>query len=232
MGPNHPNAMKSAFVCVTTNGLLKMFWSQNNNKPEETTLELESATSADDLITHAAACSDKSESYLPSLFRVRPSAKTHWTAKSIYIAMATTSKQLRVVQVAIAFNAPKADNSQNVPLGGHILSPSLGKRHVAVTSWFQTGMCDSSVDASMSKISHIEMLPAHLDFQTKQWSPIVVITVRSIIPEPNSHYNQEVQSIIDRWELHTDQKQKILPAFERLGSKRNGGGSAPAVCTH
>ncbi|KAI0877345.1 RNA polymerase II mediator complex subunit Sin4 [Hypoxylon argillaceum] len=207
MGPNHPNPTKSAFICVTTNGLLKMFWSQHNNKAEETTLELESATSADDLITHAAACSDKT--------------------KSIYIAMATTSKQLRVVQVAIAFNTPKTDNPQNVPPAGYTLTPSLGKRHVAVTSWFQAGMCESTLDASMSKISHIEMLPAHFDFQTKQWSPIVVITVRSFIPEPNSPYNQEVQSIIDRWELLTDQKQTVHPAFERLGARRNSVGSTP-----
>ncbi|GAP84915.2 putative mediator of RNA polymerase ii transcription subunit 16 [Rosellinia necatrix] len=207
MGPSHPNPGKSAFICVTTNGLLKMFWSQNNNKPEETTLELESATSADDLITHAAACSDKT--------------------KTIYIAMATTSKQLRVVQVAIAFNQPKIENPQNPPLGGYTLTPSLGKRHVAVTSWFQTGMCESPLDASMSKISHIEMLPAHFDIQSKQWSPIVVITVRSFIPEPNSPYNQEVQSIIDRWELLADQKQAVHPAFERLGTRRNSVGSAP-----
>ncbi|KAI8629437.1 RNA polymerase II mediator complex subunit Sin4 [Xylariaceae sp. FL1651] len=207
MGPSHPNPTKSAFICVTTNGLLKMFWSQNNNKAEETTLELESATSADDLITHAAACSDKT--------------------KSIYIAMATTSKQLRVVQVAITFSTPKPDNTQNVPSGGHTLSPSLGKRHVAVTSWFQTGISESPFDASMSRISHIEMLPAHFDFQTKQWSPIVVITVRSFIPESNSPYNQEVQSIIDRWEVLTDQKQTVHPAFERLGARRNSVGSVP-----
>ncbi|RWA10536.1 hypothetical protein EKO27_g4564 [Xylaria grammica] len=183
MGPNHPNPTKSAFICVTTNGLLKMFWNQNNNKAEETTLELESATSADDLITHAA--------------------------------------------VAIAFSTPKSDNPQNVPPGGNVLSPSLGKRHVAVTSWFQTGICESPLDASMSKISHIEMLPAHFDFQTKQWSPIVVITVRSFVPEPNSPYGQEVQSIIDRWELLTDQKQTVHPAFERLGARRNSVGSTP-----
>ncbi|KAI0526003.1 RNA polymerase II mediator complex subunit Sin4 [Xylaria bambusicola] len=207
MGPSHPNPTKSAFICVTTNGLLKMFWSQHNNKPEETTLELESATSADDLITHAAACSDKT--------------------KSIYIAMATTSKQLRVVQVAISFNSPKPENQQNIPPGGLVLSPSLGKRHVAVTSWFQTGICESPLDASMSKISHIEMLPAHFEIQTKQWSPIVVITVRSFIPESNSPYNHEVQSIIDRWELLTDQKQTVHPAFERLGPRRNSVGSTP-----
>ncbi|KAI0398509.1 RNA polymerase II mediator complex subunit Sin4 [Xylariaceae sp. FL0594] len=208
MGPSHPNAMKSAFICITTNGLLKMFWSQNNNTAEVTNLELESATSADDLITHAAVCPDRT--------------------KSIYIAMATTSKQLRVVHVGINFNAPKAENSTSAPPGGHPLNPSLAKRHVAVTSWLQTETGDPPLDASMSKISHIEMLPAQFDFQTKQWSPIVVITVRSLIPEPNGHYNHGVQSIIDRWELDTEQKQKILPAFEQLGSKRNGGGSAPA----
>lgn len=38
-----------------------MFWAQNNNKIEETTLELESINSSDDLITHAALHSDKSE---------------------------------------------------------------------------------------------------------------------------------------------------------------------------
>lgn len=145
--------------------------------------------------------------------------------------MATTSKQLRVVQVAIAFNTPKTDNPQNAPPGGYLMSPSLGKRHVAVTSWFQAGMCESVADASMSRISHIEMLPAQFDFQTKQWSPIVIITVRSFIPEPNAPYNQEVQSIIDRWELLTDQKQTVHTAFERLGARRNSVGSTPPVRT-
>ncbi|KAI1504605.1 RNA polymerase II mediator complex subunit Sin4 [Biscogniauxia marginata] len=207
MGPSHPNPNKSALVCITTNGLLKMFWSQNNNKIEETTLGLESVTSADDLITHAAVCSDKT--------------------KSIFIAMATTSKQLRVVQVGINFNTPKPENAQSIPPGGHALSPSLVKRHVAVTSWFQTQTSESPLDASMTNISHIEMLPAFFNFPAKEWSPIVVLTVRSFVPEPNSPYNHEVQSIIDRWELLTDHKQTLHPAFEQLGTRRNSVGTAP-----
>ncbi|KAI1180670.1 RNA polymerase II mediator complex subunit Sin4 [Nemania sp. FL0916] len=211
MGPTHPNPTKSALICVTTNGLLKMFWSRTNSKTEETTLELESATSADDLITHAAVCSDKT--------------------KSIFIAMATTSKQLRVVQVGINFDPLKADNAQNASSAAYPIHPSLGKRHVAVTSWFQTGMCESALDASMSKISHIEMLPPHLDVHTKQTSPIMVITVRSYIPEPNSAYNQEAQSIVDRWELLTEQKQTVHTAFERLSVRRNSVGSTPPSTT-
>lgn len=38
-----------------------MYWSQNNNRMEETTMELESVNTSDELITHAAFASDKSE---------------------------------------------------------------------------------------------------------------------------------------------------------------------------
>jgi len=59
--PNHPNHTKSAFVCVTTSGLLRLLWPQNNNKWHESHTELESILSSDDLITHAAICTDKSK---------------------------------------------------------------------------------------------------------------------------------------------------------------------------
>ena len=62
LGPCHPNHSKSAFVCITTNGLLRVLWPQNNNgKWFESHTELESVVSSDDLITHAAICSDKSK---------------------------------------------------------------------------------------------------------------------------------------------------------------------------
>lgn len=60
-GPSHPHSSKSALFCVTICGMLKMFWSQNNNRMEETTMELESVNSLDELVTHAAIASDKSK---------------------------------------------------------------------------------------------------------------------------------------------------------------------------
>lgn len=45
-------------MCVTTNGLLRLFY-QISSRHEETALELESVTAADDLITHASFCCDK-----------------------------------------------------------------------------------------------------------------------------------------------------------------------------
>ncbi len=59
-GPHHPNSTKSALLCVTISGSLKLFFSQSNNKVQEVALELESITTSDDLITHASLCSEKS----------------------------------------------------------------------------------------------------------------------------------------------------------------------------
>lgn len=64
-GPSHPHSSKSALFCVTVSGMLKMFWSQNNNRMEETTMELESVNSLDELVTHAALASDRSKSSNP-----------------------------------------------------------------------------------------------------------------------------------------------------------------------
>lgn len=70
--PYHPNPGKSALLCVTANGLLKLLYSQNNNRMEETSLELESVASSDDMITHASICSDKSK-VPPAVPRLRTS---------------------------------------------------------------------------------------------------------------------------------------------------------------
>lgn len=58
--PSHPSPAKSALFTLTTNGTLRMFWSQNNNRLEETTMELESVNSSDELVTHATFASGKS----------------------------------------------------------------------------------------------------------------------------------------------------------------------------
>lgn len=60
-GPWHPNTQKSSLVCVTSSGLLKLFFSQNSNQVQEIHVEMESITSSDDLITHAAICSERGE---------------------------------------------------------------------------------------------------------------------------------------------------------------------------
>ncbi|KAH6619825.1 mediator complex, subunit Med16 [Chaetomium sp. MPI-SDFR-AT-0129] len=61
-------------------------------------------------------------------------------------------------------------------------------------------------------------------------APPVILAVRSYIPQEATSYPQESQSIIDRWEVVSDQQQALHPAFEQLGSK-NGATSTPPTTT-
>jgi mediator of RNA polymerase II transcription subunit 16 len=143
----------------------------------------------------------------------------------LLVALATSSKQLRVVRVNIQWGLPQDKQvlSQSQPL-----RPSLRETHVAVASWVQHGSSESAPDASVPQLSHIEILPSAHTAQSQPMHPPVVLTVRSYVPQDASPYQQESQSIIDRWEVVSDQPQALHPAFEQLGS-RNGNTSAPPV---
>lgn len=132
----------------------------------------------------------------------------------LLVALATPSGQLKVVRVAIQWGTP----DKQVPPGSMHLSPSLTEKNVAVTSWFQHGASDSTLDASMAQLSHVEMLPS-LHESSNMEAPPVVLAVRSHVPQDGSLYNQELQSIIDRWEVISDQPQSHHAAFEQLSSK-------------
>ncbi|KAM0626137.1 hypothetical protein ACHAPW_008456 [Verticillium nonalfalfae] len=196
-GPWHPNPAKSALLCVTTSGMLRLFWSQSNNKLEETTLELDSFSSSDDLITHASLHSDKNH---------------------MYVALATASRQLRLVRVSISWGPPQPDNK--LPPSGQPLNPTMTAKHLAISSWMPNGQSGNPIDASMTQISHIELLPSQLDNTGQNWVPMNVLVVRSYLPTTDSPF-QEMQSVIDRWEVGHEPSPALHPAFEQMGSRRN-----------
>jgi len=204
-GPYHPNPSRSALITVTTRGLLKMFWYQANGRLEETKIDLESVTSADDLITHASICSDMKRAVL-------------------FVALMTQSKQLRVVHVKILWDGSKSESQQaqqqppNRPL-----NPSLSVKHVAVSTWLN-GEQGSLLDSAMPKVSLLEFLPTSPNQATKKMAAPVIIAVRSFVPTLSSPYNQEMQSSIDVWELQADSQQNVHPAFEKLGARRSSVG--------
>lgn len=71
----------------------------------------------------------------------------------------------------------------------------------------------------MDQISHLEALPPVVDFKTKQTTSAMIISVRVHVPAAESHFNMEYQSILDGWDVVTDQPQTLHPAFELRGSK-------------
>ncbi|TVY60790.1 Mediator of RNA polymerase II transcription subunit, partial [Lachnellula suecica] len=208
-GPCLPSHTKSAFVCVTTNGLLRILWPQNNGKYYETHTELESIVSSEDLITHAAICPDKSNTLL--------------------IAFATTSKQLRTIRALVDWGVAKTN--EKIPPQALFLNPTIKTRHLAVTSWLHDIPGDtlnaSNMESSMAQLSHLEVLPSCGD-ASGHVTPATIVAVRSHLPVSTTHYNQDVHTTVDRWEIR-EKPQTIHPAFEQLSSRRNSIGSPPGA---
>ncbi|KAI1000695.1 hypothetical protein K3495_g7503 [Podosphaera aphanis] len=203
LGPCHPNHHKSAFVFVTTNGLLKLLWPQNN-KWRDIHTELESIMSSDDLITHAAICPDKNQNPHGILM----------------IAFATASKQLRTVRALIDWNLPKVEK---VPVVKITLNPTIKTKHLAVTTWAPEIPLDVpheiNLSSSMAQLSHIRFLQPASDSNANLVPP-TILTARSYLPIPSSQFNSEVQTVFDRWEV-SEKQLSLHPAFEQLGIRRN-----------
>ncbi|CAK7233542.1 Mediator of RNA polymerase II transcription subunit 16 [Sporothrix curviconia] len=194
--PYHPNPTKSALLCVTVSGTLRLLFSQSNNMVHDTSMELENITSSDDLATHASICSEKN---------------------NLLVAMVTASRQLKVVRAAIGWIP--AQSEKQTPHQGQQLNPQLQQKPAAVTTWLQRNDEESQVDISSSQISHIEMLPSAVHPGTNQWIPPLVVSIREYLPTPSTaSFTPEPQSIINRWELLVESPQQPLhPAFEQLG---------------
>lgn len=60
-GPPAPTPQRSAFMTMSTNGILRLLYYQADRKWNEACLEIESIVSSDELITHATICADAGE---------------------------------------------------------------------------------------------------------------------------------------------------------------------------
>ena len=79
----------------------------------------------------------------------------------------------------------------------------------------------------MVQLSSLEFLPPSGD-ASGRITPPTIVAVRSHLPVPISHYNQDVYTTVDRWEV-CEKPQTLHPAFEQLSSRRNSLGSQPGV---
>lgn len=125
--------------------------------------------------------------------------------------------------------SPAEKTSNTAPI---TVSPSILVAHLAVSNWMDGTSPDGSdsfhLQSSMAVLSHLEIVPPTPENAAGGITLPTVITVRSYLPTSPSHFNQEIHSTIDRWELR-DSTQAIHPAFEQLGSRRRSSGSQPGV---
>jgi len=150
--------------------------------------------------------------------------------QTLLVAFATTTKQLRTVRVHIKWGNKPAEKVMNAP--SVTVNPSILVGHLAVTNWMDGSPPDRSesfhLQSSMAALSHLEIIPPTPEGPSGPLTLHTIITVRSYLPTSPSHFNQEIHSTIDRWELR-ESSQAIHPAFEQLGSRRRNSGSQPNV---
>lgn len=150
--------------------------------------------------------------------------------QTLLVAFATTTKQLRTVRVFIKWGNKPAEKVLNGP--PIAVNPSILVGHLAVTNWMDGSLPDGSdsfhLHSSMAALSHLEIIPPTPEASSGPSTLPTIITVRSYLPTSPSHFNQEIHSTIDRWELR-ESAQAIHPAFELLGSRRRNSGSQPNV---
>jgi mediator of RNA polymerase II transcription subunit 16, fungi type len=150
--------------------------------------------------------------------------------QALLVAFATTTKQLRTVRLYIKWgNKPVEKGMNAAPI---TVSPSILVGHLAVTNWMDGSPSDGSdsfhLHSSMAALSHLEIISPTPEASSGPLTPPTIITVRSYLPTSPSHFNQEIHSTIDRWELR-ESTQAIHPAFEQLGARRRNSGSQPNV---
>ena len=128
---------------------------------------------------------------------------------------------MRLVKLNIQWGQAGGDKQ---PPGTVPLNPSLSDSRLASTSWHQPGPTDSPFDPSMGLLSIIEILPSTLENDAHSWAPPLILIVRSHVGSPGSPF-QETQSIVDRWQVLTDQQQSVHQAFLSLGGQKQTAGS-------
>lgn len=147
---------------------------------------------------------------------------------TLLIAFATTTKELRTVRALVEWNQPKMDK---VPPAQLPLSPTIKTKHLAVTSWVHDVPGDPmnapQMESSMVQLSHLEFLAPCGDSNGKM-IPATIMVIRSHLPPSTSHFNQDVYTTTDRWEVR-EKPQNVHSAFEQLSSRRNSVGSQPGV---
>ncbi|KAG5985084.1 hypothetical protein E4U55_001587 [Claviceps digitariae] len=204
LGPCHPHPAKSAFFCMSMNGLLKMYWSQNNGRMEETVMELESVNETDELVTHASFSSDR---------------------KYLLVAIVTSSNQLKFLKIEIQWAGPGSSSDKNSMQQNARLNPALVETHIASVNLLCEGRPDAIHDASSAELSFVQILPAVMDNTGSGTASPVVLTVRSRAASDGNF--QMAESIVDRWEA-VESKQSLDPAFEELSYRRNSISSEPS----
>ncbi|KAK8156331.1 mediator complex, subunit Med16 [Phyllosticta citrichinensis] len=200
--PHNPLHLSLAgFLCFTRGGTVRLFFQQPDRQWADTSTDIEPATSAKDIFTHASFASD--------------------TATSILLAAHTVTGSILVYRVKVNWNA------QAGKPGSPVLDTTPLKTELNCSAQVtDLGTGDATLGASAkvsypAKLTHLEFVPNGPDDGSMEPSHPTILAVFAHTPPPLPSIMDQTQSqqhpfsIISRWELH-ESKHSLLSGFESI----------------
>ncbi|TID21520.1 mediator of rna polymerase ii transcription subunit 16 [Venturia nashicola] len=213
-GPYNPIEGKSALVCLTRSGMLRLLFQQRDGKWHETNVEIEGpAIAVESSFTHA--------SFAPN------------ADKSLLLAAHQVTGALKLYNINFHWNLPDNKDPQAQPL--YIMRPVIAVTSLLeIASCFPAGLSSgaqgedgaSSVDHSLSyQLSYLELIPYAPEHGSKEPSERTVMAVFTVTPSSSEMIDSmqqygQLSSTICRWELKTGLQDKVAHCFDLLSVKK------------
>lgn len=128
------------------------------------------------------------------------------------MALATTSKKLRIIRLEIQWAGPGAVQEKTQLSQNARLNPSLVEHHLSTVDLLPR---EGTGSGSPVDLTNLHVLPSLLDNSGKNTASPMVIAIR---PSTDSFPNTE--TILDRWEA-IEERENLHSSFEQLGTRRN-----------
>ncbi|KAI9759075.1 MAG: mediator complex subunit [Chaenotheca gracillima] len=202
LGPFHPHQSRSALVCVTRGGVVRLVYQAPDSAWLEARTELENISSSDNVLSHGSMCSDQDN--------------------TILLIVRTISYEFRLYRLGINWNAqpdPKAALAPVIEV--HHLKISFPPLHSNMLSSLEGG----DVEVASSELTHLEMVPVSPQTETSPQAPPTILAVYSRLPRPDDPDAEGPSTTILRYEL-VSEPQRLHSSFDQLASKKKGTSSA------
>ena len=206
-GPCHPVEAKSALICITMSGKIRLLYDAGSGWAERS-LDLGIARTSDDFLTHASFAGDKEGRLL---------LVTH-----------NVCRQLQLFGMRITWNEKKQmHRGQQMTAGIDPLIKAFTLNTIANLAPSANDVDQSNPatvvdlrDMSAARLTHLQLLPGSFDKGWLERTRPVLVAVFSH-SQHVAHSNntpQEDFCVISRWELETLQP-TLHPTFNELNSK-------------
>ncbi|KAF2842252.1 hypothetical protein M501DRAFT_998516 [Patellaria atrata CBS 101060] len=207
-GPHNPVQNRSALVCVTRSGTVRLLYQQVDGQWLETVTELENITTASETLTHASFTEHSN---------VQKAGKSEENDDSLFLAIHDTSGLVRLYRIKINWNGFPQQPNQTPAFA----TMSLKTEDHCFPSR-PSGEFDGQNLPSSRQLTYLEMIPIALE--QREVTSLTIMAVFSSAPMPPSLMDTTQQahspsSVIVRWDFQQTMN-KLHPSFDQLSSKK------------